>query len=323
MVESGLSVVPLSPELLDSWRRDLESRWVQFRTESGRFTTDEASTTVTRIIDKRLMDGVETTGQFIFELLDDGVSKGYFWIEIKEERGFLYDVVLHEEIELSRMASLIEEVAVARGAFELRSNIFSGDNLLARLTLAGKFLTISSQMWLLDDPMSTPRATNPSLSVRKMRQDEFPDYYQRQIDLYAEEKVVAGKCAPTEAFLESKEEMAKLLPDGLNSDDQFIFVAELQNQRVGTVWVDIDRELDVPRAFGLHIEIEPALRGQGLGRDLMLATQVECRKLGAKGFALSVFGHNAIARNLYESFGFVVTEEMKKKVLADPESIRK
>ncbi len=315
MVNSRLQVAPMSPDLLDSWRSDLESRWVRFRTESGRFTADEVFETVTRIIDRRLTDGLETTGQFIFEISEAGVPKGYFWLEIKGVKGFLYDVVLTEDIELALLGSLIDEVAVEQGASELRANVFPGDSLLAGLTSESDFLTVSSQMWLLDDPASSSREVNPSLAVRAMRDEEFPDYFQRQIDLYAEEKVAAGKCAPAEALSESKEEMIKLLPDGLNSEDQYIFVAELHNNRVGTVWVDIDRELEVPRAFGLHIEIEPSLRGQGLGRDLMLATQIECRKLGAKGFALSVFGHNSIARNLYESFGFVVIEEMKKKVL--------
>ena len=189
-------------------------------------------------------------------------------------------------------------------------------------TASDAYATISSQMWLLDSPTSELNEIKSDLIVTPMTADEFPDYYQRQIDLYAAEKVASGKCALEEAVTESREEMAKLLPDGLSSEDQFIFVAKLHDETVGTVWVDIDRELEVPRAFGFQIEIEPSLRGQGLGRDLMLATQLECRKRGAKGFALSVFGHNSIARNLYESFGFVVTEEMKKRVLTDRESIQ-
>ena len=48
----------------------------------------------------------------------------------------------------------------------------------------------------------------------------------------------------------------------------------------------------------------------------MYATRLECRRLGAKGFALSALGHNSIAKNLYESFGFEVTEVMKRRVLA-------
>ena len=170
-------------------------------------------------------------------------------------------------------------------------------------------------MWLLDTPEKDHRELDSELVLRAMTQNEFPEYRQWQIDIYAAEKVAAGRCSPEEAMSESIEEVAKLLPDGLDSEGQFIFVAELRNERIGTIWMNINKELEVPRAFGVYIEIEQSLRGQGLGRELMHATRIECRKLGAKGFALSVFGHNSVARNLYESFGFEVTEAMKKRVL--------
>jgi len=322
MSESFLQVVPLRPELFDSWSNDLKDRWVQYRSESGKVTLEEAQAAVTRIIDKRLPEGIDTAGQFVLGVTGQGRSKGSFWLEIKGSRGFLYDVFIHESIEIEDLRNLVEKEAMSLGASELRVNVFSGDQLLRMLTASDAYVTINSQMWRLDNQESDARETKTGLVIRPMTEDEFPNYYQRQIDEDAAEKVAAGTCTPEEVMSESKEEIAKLLPDGLRSEDQYIFVAELQNVKIGTVWVDIDRESEVPRAFVLDIEVEQSLRGQGLGRDLMLATQLECRKLGAKGFALSVFGHNSIARNLYESFGFVVTEEMKKRVLTDRESIQ-
>lgn len=322
MVESLLQVVPLTAALFDSWRDDLKSRWAYLRSESGKVTIQEALASVARIIDKRLPEGLGTEGQFVFGVTDAGDFLGSFWLEIKGSKGFLYDASLNGNVEIEKLRNLIEREAVTRGAAELRVNVFSGDHLLKIFTASDVYVTIASQMWLLDSPVNELSEIKSDLIVRPMTADEFPDYYQRQIDLYAAEKVTSGKCAPEEAVTESREEMAKLLPDGLTSEDQFIFVAKLHDENIGTVWVDIDRELEVPRAFGLYIEIEPSLRGRGLGRDLMLATQLECRKLGAKGFALSVFGHNSVARNLYESFGFVVTEEMKKRVLTDREGTR-
>lgn len=317
MQKGSLQIKPLDAELFDQWKSDLIDRWVQLRSESGKVTSNEAMATVNRIIDGRFPEELNTEGQFVFRILESGVDKGSFWLEIKGTRGFLYDLHRLEDAHIENIRDLIENEARLRGALELRVNVFSGDVHLKALTSSDQFITISSQMWLLDDSTNSLDELNPALVVRPMTESEFPDYFQGQVDIYASEKVAAGKCAFGEALIESKEEMAKLLPEGLMSEDQFIFVAEVENVRIGTAWVDIDTDLEVPRAFGLYIEIDAALRGQGLGRDLMKAIQAECRRLGAKGFALSVFGHNSIARGLYESFGFGVSEEMKKMVLAE------
>lgn len=315
--KSSLQIEPLEAEQFDQWKSNLKDRWVQLRCQSGKVTSKEAMATVTRIIERRFPEGLSTVGQFVMNISESGVDQGSFWLEIEGTRGFLYDVAPNGSVNAEDVRNLIEEEAITRGASELRVNVFSGDQFLKTLTASDKFATISTQMWLLDNPANNQLELNHALVLRPMRPEEFPEYFQEQIDIYAAEKVAAGKCTLDEALLESKEEMAKLLPDGLLSKDQFIFVAELENRRIGTAWVDIDNELEVPRAFGLYIEIDNALRGQGLGRDLMKAIQAESRKLGAKGFALSVFGHNLIARKMYESFGFKVTEEMKQMVLVE------
>ena len=314
---SPLQIEPLEAEQFDQWKSDLRNRWVRMRSESGKVTLTEAIAAVTRIIDSRFPEELNSVGQCVFRILESGVEKGFFWLEMKGTRGFLYDLVLLEDTHVENVRGLIESEARTRGASELRVNVFSGDQFLKTLTASNQFVTISSQMWLLDNSSNGLEELNPALVLRPMTEYEFPEYFQWQVDIYATEKVAAGKCTLDEAVVESREEMAKLLPDGLRSQDQFIFVAELQNVRIGTVWVDIDTDLEVPRAFGLDIEIDSALRGRGLGRDLMKATQAECRKRGAKGFALSVFGHNSIARKMYESFGFEVIEEMKKMVLTE------
>lgn len=314
MVESSLQVSPLDVALFDRWRDDLKNRWTHLRSESGKVTFQEAFAAVSQILDKRLFEDLSTAEQFVLGISEAGRLAGSFWLEVKGEKGFLYDVVLNEKIEIEVLRSLIENEAISRGTLELRVNVFSGDQLLLALTSSDAYLTQNSQMWLPDSPEGDTREVDPDLVLRAMTQDEFPDYHQWQIDTGAAEKVAAGQCIPEEALSESVQEVANLLSDGLGSEGQFIFVAELRGERIGTVWVDIDKELEVPRAFVADIEIEKTLRGQGLGRELMYATRLECRKLGAKGFALSVFGHNSVARNLYESFGFEVTEVMKKRI---------
>ncbi|MFJ6213835.1 GNAT family N-acetyltransferase [Streptomyces sp. NPDC092296] len=52
--------------------------------------------------------------------------------------------------------------------------------------------------------------------------------------------------------------------------------------------------------------VDPDLRGRGVGRALVEAACERARSAGARRLTLRVLGHNAPARALYESCGFVV-----------------
>jgi ribosomal protein S18 acetylase RimI-like enzyme len=54
-----------------------------------------------------------------------------------------------------------------------------------------------------------------------------------------------------------------------------------------------------------RVGIDPALRGRGLGRVLVAAALAEARRLGRTSLELGVYADNAVARVLYERFGFV------------------
>lgn len=302
-------------ESFDDWLDDLIERWGKYRSASGRMSEESARQIAKRITDRLLPNANHTENQQILEILRGDRVIAVFWLGTKTARGFLYDLVIYEAESESQLLSLIEEAACSFGASELRVNVCSSNELLVRLTRDDSYIILNSQMWMLDDAERLQPADASTLVLRPMMPSEFPSYYEKEVLLYADAKVLAGRATPQEAMKESIQEIAKLLPDGLESEGQYIFVAEINNERVGTVWIEINLEAEIPRAFGLDIEISQSLRGQGLGRALLLAALAECRKLGARGLALSVFGYNFVARNLYLSLGFEVVEEMKKKNL--------
>jgi len=53
--------------------------------------------------------------------------------------------------------------------------------------------------------------------------------------------------------------------------------------------------------------VRPELRDGGIGRRAIQLAQAYARAHGANRLALNVFGDNARARHLYESYGFTVT----------------
>jgi ribosomal protein S18 acetylase RimI-like enzyme len=85
-------------------------------------------------------------------------------------------------------------------------------------------------------------------------------------------------------------------------------VAELDGELVGYIRLGYPTSL----ACNSHVRqiqglvVAEAARGTGVGRALLRAVQTEARRQGARRIALRVLGHNAPARKLYESEGFVV-----------------
>ncbi|MDX3458444.1 GNAT family N-acetyltransferase [Streptomyces sp. ME02-8801-2C] len=62
-------------------------------------------------------------------------------------------------------------------------------------------------------------------------------------------------------------------------------------------------------------------RGKGVGRLLLRAAVAEARRRGALRLTLRVLGHNAPARKLYESEGFVVEGIQPREFLLDGEFV--
>jgi ribosomal protein S18 acetylase RimI-like enzyme len=115
----------------------------------------------------------------------------------------------------------------------------------------------------------------------------------------------------------ANESYAKLLPDGLESKDQFLFtIIETASERaVGTLWFAKKAEAAKPHAWVYDIVLNPEVRGRGYGKFLMQLLEAEVKKVGLNSIVLHVFGHNTVASSLYEKSGFRVTNKIMAKDL--------
>lgn len=66
--------------------------------------------------------------------------------------------------------------------------------------------------------------------------------------------------------------------------------------------------------FG-HVLVDPALRGRGLGRRLVVLALEQARADGAERIDLAVLDGNDVAQRLYESLGFTLTGERSHDVM--------
>lgn len=68
----------------------------------------------------------------------------------------------------------------------------------------------------------------------------------------------------------------------------------------------IRSQSDPPRMHVARLAIAPAMRGRGLGRNLLDLVIATARSTGALKLTLFVYEDNADARRLYERYGFLI-----------------
>jgi ribosomal protein S18 acetylase RimI-like enzyme len=159
----------------------------------------------------------------------------------------------------------------------------------------------------------------PTLKIMKlvpMSESEYAFWAPRSRQAYAEDKMKANSLTKSEADKIADAAFEGLLPDGLNSKDNFLFsVKDEELKTVGYIWFCIRGESNNRRAFICDIIIEEPHRGKGFGKKTMLLIEQEIKKQGLNRVGLHVFGFNTTAINLYQSLGYLTTDLVMEKVL--------
>ena len=147
-----------------------------------------------------------------------------------------------------------------------------------------------------------------------MRADEFDAWFASSLVGYAHDIARAG-ADPDAARTKSERDHAALLPNGVDSEGQDLYVLEDGGSVVGSLWL-AERETDLGRSlFVYNVMIAEPYRGRGYGRAAMLFAEEEAQRRSIGAVALNVFGGNDVARRLYDSLGYVETAVAMRKDL--------
>lgn len=148
-----------------------------------------------------------------------------------------------------------------------------------------------------------------------MKQNEFDVFLEENIVRYADEKVKSGNWQAEDALERSRAEFKGLLPDGLQSKDQFIFdiYDGEQDLKIGILWVEVKMDEPHRPAFIFDFVIDEPYRGKGFGKRSLLALDEKLTQMGAESVALHVFGYNTNAFELYKKMGYEVTNINMRK----------
>lgn len=145
--------------------------------------------------------------------------------------------------------------------------------------------------------------------LNKMTQNEFDKFTEWSLKNYANELLESGMEIKLTPYEEAKSQFEKLLPNGLKSKDNFLFVAQNEfYEDVGVIWYQIN-----PRnnEFGFICEffIYEQHRRKGYGIQVLSAIENDARTHGIKIMVLSVFKYNTPACELYYKSGYIKARE--------------
>lgn len=148
------------------------------------------------------------------------------------------------------------------------------------------------------------------INLTLMNADEYQRYLSCAIKTYAEEKVIAGNWKEEEALKKAEEEYTRLLPQGEKTEKNFLYTIRRDDEAVGVIWLAQKSE---ELGFIYDIYILEKYQGQGYAKEALKGIESVGQKLGLKKIGLHVFGHNKVARGLYEKLGYETTNVLMEK----------
>ncbi|MHB8113684.1 MAG: GNAT family N-acetyltransferase [Bellilinea sp.] len=155
------------------------------------------------------------------------------------------------------------------------------------------------------------------IKLQSMSPAEFQVYLERSVAEYADDKVKAGNWSQEGALERSRQEFNKYLPQGLDTPANFLrtLIDPETETQVGMIWYAPLPGSTDSTWFIYDFYVNPEQRRHGYGAQALAALEDHARAQGIKAIALHVFGHNTIARALYEKMGYEITNiNMVKRV---------
>jgi ribosomal protein S18 acetylase RimI-like enzyme len=148
------------------------------------------------------------------------------------------------------------------------------------------------------------------IKLESLGQEDFERFLEREIQGYAEDHVRNGNWPADEALERSRKEFEFYLPDGIRTQDQYLWsLVDDAGNKIGVLWVQLKEH----KAFIFDFVINEEFRGKGFGKQALIVMDEKLRAMGAESVALHVFGDNVSAQELYKKMGFyIVGMNMKK-----------
>jgi len=154
------------------------------------------------------------------------------------------------------------------------------------------------------------------LELKPMNQDIYNHYITYSKNNYAQEITKARGISIEEAMQITNKEYDTLLPDGLQSKNQYLYTIENnENENIGIMWFSSQSNHGDNELFLCDVEVNKEYRGKGYGRESMDLLESKVKEFNMHTISLHVFLHNKIAYSLYNKIGYKEVKRGKAGVI--------
>jgi GNAT superfamily N-acetyltransferase len=298
-----LELRAVTTDQLPEWRPTLVARQASLRFENQYDDPAPAREQAEAMVSRSLED------TRLLEAVDDDRGVGFLWWGRDGDAGGIFDVRLDDPARVAELLPHVFELARGEGVPQVAlAGVPADPTRSAMVSLPGFIARATNMRLLLDAPVDDPEP----VGLHPMSSEEFDEFHARMAVDYAAELASAGMTQEA-ADARSREQLAQLIPAGIDSPGQQFFTARVDDARVGHLWLNTDR----PMAFVYDIVVREDHRRRGYGAAIMNAGALWCREHGHFAVGLNVFAHNAGARALYDRLGYEVTVDYRTIAVPD------
>lgn len=153
------------------------------------------------------------------------------------------------------------------------------------------------------------------ITLKAMNNKDFQEFIKVAVKDYAKDKVDAGNWSEDEALDLSMKDFNQLLPEGEKTELNYLYSIFHDDLNVGMIWIAQKKPEIHEEGFIYDFRIFEQYQGLGYGKVAMKEIEIKAKELGMKKIGLHVFGHNKVARGLYEKMGYETTNVMMSKTI--------
>ena len=288
-----LELRALPPDQAASRTADAVERLAQMRVTARYLELDEAREQVADFVERSAGKAA------LLDVVDGDAVVGWVWLGGEGDEFVLYDVLLDDPARASELLPDLVDRARAAGARQIGMGAHPDEPSRSAVAALPGFVSRATNMML---PLDAEIADPGDVELRPMSEAEFDAFSTAMAEDYAGELAEAGM-TPEAAAERSRDQMAELIPSGLDSPGMVFFTASVGDQPVGRLWVSTQARM----AFVYDVEVNADQRRKGYGAAIMNAGALWCREHGHPALGLNVFAHNPGARALYDRLGYHVT----------------
>lgn len=144
------------------------------------------------------------------------------------------------------------------------------------------------------------------MKIQPFTQNDFETYLAKALPHLAEEIAQARGISQEAGMSVAQNSFSNLFPKGeVNAKDQYIGFLVEGADKVGIIHFGVRKDPNSsPDVYLWDVEIFKPYRRNGFGKTAMRLLESQVRDLGLNRISLNVFGHNKMARALYEDLGY-------------------